>query len=428
MAIEREYKIDSSAIKDPLKVDIGVGLSKVDEAQREQLSIYFDSKDLDLGRLGIGLRFRTADGEPTRGIWTMKIPRNFSSAGATQREEIEAEGERGDLPSPIRKALQRLALLDSLIPTVSLKTDRTSFRVASDGDRLPIEIDVDVVEFLDGSSYSEVEIEVHQREFDDIAASIAGYFEAAGGVSTKKTKLDRATERSPYSALAGQMRPELLSLEFWMMNGLLLSSIMLSSVVALPGEVESFSFRGVVWEAVCYLNALAKDLSVVDSLLREYAQLSLAISSGRDFIAKGDQLAESIFKQHLVISESRLARSNVSERLVLDPVVIWDDEYTQMLRRSTEKLLERLESIDGPSSLRNSSTGISALFGEFLEGLIGAVPLGIDIGLATSVAECFDLAVSLREFPAAFDSSAGYRPAKIVVSQLLRDLETFERT
>ena len=116
MAIEREYKIDSSSIKDPLQVDIGVGLSKVDEVRREQLSLYFDSKNLDLGRLGIGLRFRTAHGEPTLGVWTMKIPRNFNSAGATQREEIEVEGDRDEIPGPIRKALQRLNLKDSTSP------------------------------------------------------------------------------------------------------------------------------------------------------------------------------------------------------------------------------------------------------------------------------------------------------------------------
>ncbi len=428
MAIEREYKIDSSSIKDPLQVDIGVGLSKVDEVRREQLSLYFDSKNLDLGRLGIGLRFRTVNGEPTLGVWTMKIPRNFNSAGATQREEIEVEGDRDEIPGPIRKALQRLNLEDSIIPTVSLKTDRTSFKVASNGVKLPIEIDVDEVEFLDGSFYSEVEIEVHQRDFDDTAALIAGCFESAGGVGSKKTKLERATERSPYSTLSEQIRPDLSSLEFWMSNGLLLSSIMLSSLVALPGEVESFSFRGVAWEAACYLYALTKDFSEVEILLREYAQLSLAISNGRDFIAKGDRLAENIFNHHLAISESRLASSDSSRKMIHDGVVVWDNEYAQKLRLSTEKLLEMLESTEVFHASKISSGDIVASFDRQLESAIGAVPMGLDMSLAGSLAAFFDLAVAFRELADTVDPSADFRTAKVVLSQMLRDLEIFERT
>jgi hypothetical protein len=95
---------------------------------------------------------------------------------------------------------------------------------------------------------------------------------------------------------------------------------------------------------------------------------------------------------------------------------------------STEKLHEILESIEDSSASRISSEEIVALFGGLLESVIGAVPVGLDISLASSVAEFFDLAVSFRELPEAFDSSVDYRPAKIAVSQMLRDLEIFERT
>ena len=213
-----------------------------------------------------------------------------------------------------------------------------------------------------------------------------------------------------------------------MSNGLLLSSIMLSSLVALPGEVESFSFRGVAWEAACYLYALTKDFSEVEILLREYAQLSLAISNGRDFIAKGDRLAENIFNHHLAISESRLASSDSSRKMIHYGVVVWDNEYAEKLRLSTEKLLEMLESTEAFHASKISSGDIVASFDRQLESAIGAVPMGLDMSLAGSVAAFFDLAVAFRELADTVDPSADFRTAKVVLSQMLRDLEIFERT
>ena len=427
MAIEREYKLDSSGIADPLKVEIGTGLSKVAETRKQQLSLYFDSAGLDLGRLGIGLRFRTVDDEPIKGVWTMKIPRNFNSAGATQREEIEVEGERSEIPGPIRKVLQRLNLLDSLIPTVSLKTDRTSFKVARDGVKLPIEIDVDLVEFLDGSIYREVEIEVQKRELDGVAASIAGRFESAGGIPSKKTKLERATERSPYGPLAETIQPDLTSLEFWLRNGLLLSSLMLSSLVALPGEVEAFSFRGVVWEAVCYLRALVSETSEIELLLDEYAELSGSISEGRDFIASGDRLAESIYNLHFALFGPESSGHDALKGLDLSAVLTWDDEYLRSLLASVRKLDEVFNSIEDPPKSMTSVDRVSLLVDELLDIVIGAVPIGMDITLAKSAAEFFDLAVGKKVSSVSSGKTVNFHGLKIALSQLLKDLELLER-
>jgi CHAD domain-containing protein len=140
--LERELKLEA----DGLAID---ELGGEPLETRTFTSVYHDTDDRLLLRLGISLRRRTENG---KSVWQLKLPRD----GA--RLELEAEGGPAEPPAELAGVLRAPLHSRRLEPVASLRTRRSGRLV--DG----AELTLDSVEVLDGqrvvTSFSEVEAEL----------------------------------------------------------------------------------------------------------------------------------------------------------------------------------------------------------------------------------------------------------------------------
>jgi CHAD domain-containing protein len=117
-------------------------------------SVYHDSADRALARLGITLRRRTENG---RSVWQLTLPR------PSGRLEIEASGPPSAPPAEIADLL-RAPLLDRALERVAqLRTRRSAVRVHGSADAI-VEVMLDSVEVMDGrrvsARFGEIEVDL----------------------------------------------------------------------------------------------------------------------------------------------------------------------------------------------------------------------------------------------------------------------------
>ena len=212
MTREEEFKVDLTDLgiesARPLVLDSidAVGLEVVRESQRSQISRYFDSPDGALAQLNVGLRFRssiTSESRPslvteglTTGRWCLKLPyRALGHVASVIRDEFEVEGTGSGPPRELFLALDYV--FGGLRPLTSLaliRTDRSTFIVATPGDRAEAEVDVDDVSILEPSlgHFVEVEIESLRGAMTEAPVALFHRLTAQGGRASSRSKLERA--------------------------------------------------------------------------------------------------------------------------------------------------------------------------------------------------------------------------------------------
>jgi inorganic triphosphatase YgiF len=147
-SLERELKLDPGP---------EFALESLDGEAKETrvfTSVYHDSADRSLARLGITLRRRTENG---RSAWQLKLPRDNG------RLEIEAPGPPAAPPAEIAELLRAALLGRALESVAELRTQRSVLIVQGPKGSVA-EVVVDAVDVMDGrgvsDSFSEVEIEL----------------------------------------------------------------------------------------------------------------------------------------------------------------------------------------------------------------------------------------------------------------------------
>jgi CHAD domain-containing protein len=123
-------------------------------ATRVFTSVYHDSADRSLARLGITLRRRTENG---KSVWQLKLPR------PSGRLELEASGGPAAPPAELASLLRAPLLDRELTPVAELRTRRSVVRLHGPDDALA-EVVHDAVEVMEGrrvaERFAEVEVEL----------------------------------------------------------------------------------------------------------------------------------------------------------------------------------------------------------------------------------------------------------------------------
>lgn len=197
-----EIEIKLSASSDFVLPDLTqIAQDLIFEAQRpkETFTTYFDTSGFELLSCGAALRFRRGERsrEQTTGIWALKFAPPSSSHKSSRFEfEVKASGDQ--VPAQFGPALEIFGATGSLVEIAVLSARRSSTVVKSHV--MPvIEIDDDVVEIIEGDnsgqSFREIEIELRDGSFSEVADEIAELLISAGAIfATKSSKLEQAIE------------------------------------------------------------------------------------------------------------------------------------------------------------------------------------------------------------------------------------------
>jgi inorganic triphosphatase YgiF len=180
MAEEREIKIPVSV--DFVLPDLGgavEGLQAIDRGSVELSATYWDTDTLTLLGAHLGLRHRSARGEPGR--WTLKAG-NGSVGLAVSREETDFAGPPDQPPPAALEAITADVGEVELHPIASLVTVRHTVDLVA-GDTRRAEVADDHVSVLsDGrtvSTFREVEVELFGAE-DSLIDAVMSRLRAAG--------------------------------------------------------------------------------------------------------------------------------------------------------------------------------------------------------------------------------------------------------
>lgn len=160
----------------------------LDQAPLPDLSLratYFDTADLRLARHGVSLRYRT--GETAGPTWTLKLPSDVASDGATlERSELHFEGPGKEPPNQARALTTVHARTQPLMAVATLRTRRRRMHLLADGQEVA-EVAIDEVSVVEGrrvvSRFRELEVEDLRGDLP--LASLADQLRAAGATGTE---------------------------------------------------------------------------------------------------------------------------------------------------------------------------------------------------------------------------------------------------
>jgi len=169
----------------PALRDAASGVSVLDRGDAVLDAVYWDTDDLQLASVGVGLRHRN-------GTWTFK-GRTRRDGHAVVREELEVEGGLGSFPAKIRSRLDDTVDLASLRPVARLHTVRRTLDVARDGQTVEVVHDRVRVRDGDGEVYRFEEVEVeHDASSADLAAALVALLVSHGAAPDATAKYVRA--------------------------------------------------------------------------------------------------------------------------------------------------------------------------------------------------------------------------------------------
>lgn len=168
------------------------GTRAVDRGVVELSATYWDTDDLTLLRAGLGLRHRSAPGEP--GKWTLKAGSRMVGH-AVSREETDFAGPPGQPPEAAIDMIRREIGEVDLHPVAHLVTDRHTVDLVA-GDTRRAEVADDRVSVRSGSSvvetFREVEVELFDADDALIDAVMARLGAAGAGEPESTPKYVRA--------------------------------------------------------------------------------------------------------------------------------------------------------------------------------------------------------------------------------------------
>ncbi|MBV8601745.1 MAG: CHAD domain-containing protein [Candidatus Eremiobacteraeota bacterium] len=149
-------------------------------------TIYYDTADLRLARLGFNLRYRWGDEG-----WTLKVPMSRDEMGAT-RQELRFDGEPGTPPAAAVALIRGIVRHREIVPVVELRTLRRHATVEG-----VAEIDCDDVSVVRSgrvvANFRQTEIEAlesaDEASFDDVVDRLRSL---GAGKPAWEPKLERA--------------------------------------------------------------------------------------------------------------------------------------------------------------------------------------------------------------------------------------------
>ncbi len=190
-AEEREVKLavaDDFRLPDLSSLD---GVSASDRGDESLRAVYWDTADLRLACAGVGLRSRN-------GTWTFKGT-SRREGDAVVRDEVEARGDDGVVPSAVLAHAQRYADPAALHPVAELDSIRHTIDLACGDQRA--EVVHDRVTVLDGARevahFAEVEVEFEPHS-TALVDSVVGLMCRHGGIVDGTPKLVRALRALGY--------------------------------------------------------------------------------------------------------------------------------------------------------------------------------------------------------------------------------------
>jgi CHAD domain-containing protein len=182
--LEREVKLSPGPQLSLARLD-GVPLEK-----RQFSSVYYETDDRLLGRLGITLRRRIEHGGS---LWQLKLPR---SGG---RLELEDPGGPAETPARIATLLAAILRARRLAPVAELRTVRRGVRMEVDGSTADVVLDeVAVMENLRVvSEFDELEIELVDGVPDGLASIEVAVRRAGADDGDGRPKVLRVLGQTP---------------------------------------------------------------------------------------------------------------------------------------------------------------------------------------------------------------------------------------
>ena len=178
--LEREVKLDAGGVRlDELG---GEPLAK-----RIFTSVYHDTPDYRLARLGITLRHRM---EGEYAAWQLKLPR----PGGRLELELEAPAELPSLPADVLDVLAAPLHGRSLVPVATLRTERRGVLVEVEGARADVVVDAVAVVDGPGSGTRFSELEAELQGDGSMAAIEAALREAGAADGDGRPKLLRVLD------------------------------------------------------------------------------------------------------------------------------------------------------------------------------------------------------------------------------------------
>jgi inorganic triphosphatase YgiF len=187
MPEEREIKIpvDAGFVLPDLD-GVVEGTRAVDRGAVELSATYWDTDDLTLLQAKLGLRHRSAPGEP--GKWTLKAGAQMIG-DAVSREETDFAGAPGQPPQQALDVVRAVVGDVRLHPITSLVTDRHTIDLVN-GDTRRAEVADDRVSVRSGDStvdtFREVEVELFDAD-DALIDAVMARLRAAGAGDPEST-------------------------------------------------------------------------------------------------------------------------------------------------------------------------------------------------------------------------------------------------
>jgi inorganic triphosphatase YgiF len=187
MPEEREIKIpvDAGFVLPDLD-GVVEGTRAFDRGRVELSATYWDTDALTLLQAKLGLRHRSAPGEP--GKWTLKAGAQMIG-DAVSREETDFAGPAGQPPQVALDVIRHVVGEGNLRPIVSLVTDRYTVDLFQ-GDTRRAEVADDRVSVLSGDrtveTFREVEVELFDAD-DALIDAVMARLRAAGAGDPEST-------------------------------------------------------------------------------------------------------------------------------------------------------------------------------------------------------------------------------------------------
>jgi inorganic triphosphatase YgiF len=193
MPEEREIKIPVvTGFELPDLDRVVEGTRAVDRGSVELFATYWDTDDLTLLRSHLGIRHRSARGEPGR--WTLKAGARAEGL-AISREETDYQGPPDQPPDEALAAVRAAVGEVSLRPVASLVTDRHTYDLVA-GERRRAEVADDRVAVRDGertvATFREVEVELFDADGALVDAVMTRLRAAGAGEPDSTPKYTRA--------------------------------------------------------------------------------------------------------------------------------------------------------------------------------------------------------------------------------------------
>lgn len=341
--LEREYKLEFEGkhVKDdldPLELTSGLGLVPGASGSKDLVSIYFDTDDFRLLRLGVGLRFRYAgkqeDTPPAlEGVWGIKTIPLLVGSGAVARQEFEEKGVAAHPPTLLFEPLSfLLGSLEGLSKIAEIYNHRSWIRF-SQGTLEAFEIDKDRVEvrYPHPQRYLEVEVEALDPRGYSLCDKVAAAMASFGGTLTSRSKLEKALSTSAHAPLEvprslGDLNGvedlrKALGFELWLHKntktpyGEYIEQLLIASAIGV--FVEHGQRTEIYWVALGFL-LLAKDLDLQDVS----AKIDLVLNWVLDLLLIGDSV-NSVDHVSSIVSE-------VGRQLPIDTETYWVYELSPL--------------------------------------------------------------------------------------------------